>query len=155
MTSIDTPIPPVRAATVDDLESLSDLFNQYRRFYRQPDDRGLAREFLAERMARNESVVFVAPLAGALAGFAQLYPTFSSVSGKRAWILNDLFVSRRHRRQGVASALLSGCLAHARDTAAAWLTLSTAIDNASAQALYRRHGFEPDQQYMTFNHALS
>jgi len=32
-----------------------------------------------------------------LMGFAQLYPSFSSVSMKRLWILNDLFVSSEAR----------------------------------------------------------
>ncbi|SEN42348.1 Ribosomal protein S18 acetylase RimI [Luteibacter sp. UNCMF331Sha3.1] len=155
MTPIDTSAPWVRPATIDDLDALSDLFNQYRMFYDQADDRRLARDFLAERMTRDESVVFVVPVADGLAGFAQLYPTFSSVSGKRAWILNDLFVSPHHRRQGVAGALLARCLAHARDSGSAWLTLSTAVDNDAAQALYRRFGFEQERKYLTFSHALS
>jgi len=155
MTHIDPSTPPVRAATVDDLEPLSDLFNQYRMFYRQPDDRRLALDFLAERMRKAESVVFVVPVTDGLAGFAQLYPTFSSVSGKRAWILNDLFVSPHHRRQGVAGALLARCLTHARDSGSAWLTLSTAVDNAAAQALYRRFGFLQEANYVTFNHSLT
>lgn len=154
MTHIDPSTPPVRTATVDDLDALSDLFNQYRMFYHQPDDRGLARDFLTERMARNESIIFVVPVADGLAGFAQLYPTFSSVSGKRAWILNDLFVSPHHRRQGVAGALLARCLMHARDGGSAWLTLSTAVDNEAAQALYRRFGFAQEADYVTFNHPL-
>ena len=42
------------------LDALADLFDAYRRFYGQPADVPGARAFLAERLARNESAVFVA-----------------------------------------------------------------------------------------------
>lgn len=145
----------VRVATVGDLAPLADLFDQYRVFYTQPTDVGLARDFLAERLRREESVIFVAVIDDRLAGFAQLYPTFSSVAGKRAWILNDLFASPDHRRRGVGEALLTKTLEHARESGAAWVTLSTAVDNIAAQTLYRKFGFEQEQHYLTFNYSLS
>ena len=50
-------------------------------------------EFLREPLTGEESVVFVALEGGTAAGFTQLYPLFSSVSARRLWVLNDLFVS--------------------------------------------------------------
>ena len=70
-------------AVLDDLESLVPLFDGYRRFYRQSSDLQGARAFLAERIKRNESVIFVAVLDGTIIGFTQLYPLFSSVSIER------------------------------------------------------------------------
>ncbi len=47
------------------------------------------------------SIIFLA-LHGAGQGldFTQLYPSFSSVSAKRTWILNDLFDTQRHALRG-------------------------------------------------------
>lgn len=146
---------PVRIATLDDLDQLSVLFNQYRIFYQQPDDLALARDFLWDRLQNRESVIFVSKTDAHLAGFAQLYPTFSSVSAKRAWILNDLFVALDARKQGIASALLAQVLQHAHESGAAWVNLETTPDNVAAQALYRKFGFQLEQYYLTFSHALA
>jgi hypothetical protein len=42
-------------------------------------------------MQKNDSTIFLAEERGYPLGFTQLYPSFSSVSMKRVWILNDLF----------------------------------------------------------------
>ena len=39
-------------------------------------------------------------------GFTQLYPSFSSLSLKSVWILNDLYVYEEYRKQGVGKMLL-------------------------------------------------
>lgn len=44
------------------------------------------------RLENHESVILIAEENGEFIGFTQLYPTFSSVSMKRIYILNDLFV---------------------------------------------------------------
>jgi ribosomal protein S18 acetylase RimI-like enzyme len=145
----------VRTATLNDVPALADLFNQYRLFYGQSHDLQLARQFLTDRFQNNESVIFVAVTENnALAGFAQLYPTFSSVSAKPAWILNDLFVDQAHRKYGVASALLERVLEHGKSTKAARVSLQTAHDNTAAQALYKKFGFVQDNYYLTFSNSL-
>jgi GNAT superfamily N-acetyltransferase len=84
----------------------------------------------------------------------QLYPLFSSVRTVRTYLLNDVFVLLRARRQGVAAALLTAAADHARALGAASLSLSTARDNASAQALYASLGWQRDQQFYEYNLAL-
>ena len=138
------PSPAVVRAELSDLETLVPLFDAYRVFYAQPSDQGAAREFLEARLSADESVAFLALLEGSPVGFTQLYPSFSSVSLKKLWILNDLFVVPEARRKGVAGALLGRALAYARETGAKGLTLQTAADNRSAQALYKAHGWEQD-----------
>jgi GNAT superfamily N-acetyltransferase len=104
---------------------------------------GLRRAFLAERLEKRESVVYLAADAethGPL-GFVQLYPLFSSVSVQRLWIVNDLFVLPAARKRGVAAALLERCRTLARDTGAKGLQLETGTDNLTAQRLYERTGF--------------
>ena len=69
------------------------------RVERRPPDLDGARRFLSDRLSGDESVVFAARLPGSdeLAGFTQLYPTFSSVRLRRVWTLNDLFVAEAAR----------------------------------------------------------
>jgi len=128
-------------AGVRDLDALAPLFDGYRDFYGRPADPGGARRFLSERLARDESVVFLASLEGEAAGFTQLYPWFSSLGLARAWILNDLFVAPAARRRGVATALLEAARRHGEQTGANGLALQTAVDNTSAQGLYERLGW--------------
>jgi ribosomal protein S18 acetylase RimI-like enzyme len=132
----------IRRATLSDLDQLAPLFDAYRMFYEQPQDAALAREFLHERIERDQSVVLLAEIDGAAVGFTQLYPTFSSVRAARVWVLNDLYVDRSARRQGVAQALLTAAAMFARDDGAIRLELETTPDNRNAQALYESGGWQ-------------
>lgn len=145
----------IHHASIDDLDTLVPLFDGYRQFYRQASDPARARAFLAERMAKHESQILLAlDDAGAALGFTQLYPLFSSVRAVRTWLLNDLFVAAAARRQGVAKALLIAAAEHARSLGAASLSLSTALDNAPAQALYESLGWQRDQGFCEYGLVL-
>lgn len=137
-------------AQLSHLELLAPLFDAYRVFYDQPSDIGAAQRFLEARLSAGDSVIFLA-LLGSPVGFTQLYGSFSSVSLKRLWILNDLFVVPEARRKAVAGALLCRAQRHARDTGAKGLTLRTARHNHAAQALYEAHGWEKDTAFWTYN----
>jgi GNAT superfamily N-acetyltransferase len=101
-------------ATILDLDLVAPLFDAYRQFYRKPGDPELARRFLRDRLENGQSVIFLALLPdGAAAGFTQLYPSFSSASAARIFILNDLFVEPRFRRMGAGAALLTAARAFA------------------------------------------
>jgi ribosomal protein S18 acetylase RimI-like enzyme len=131
-------------AGLEHLDVLTGLFDAYRRFYGQDSDLAAARRFLQARLSGEESVVLlavqdVAPRTGV--GFVQLYPSFSSVSMKPIWILNDLYVAPEARRKGVGRSLLTAALAMARSTGAARIRLSTAKDNEAAKALYVASGY--------------
>jgi GNAT superfamily N-acetyltransferase len=80
-------------------------------------------------------------------GFTQLYPSFSSVSVKRLWILNDLFVSQAARRGGVGRRLLERAREWAVETGAKGLTLTTALNNTAARALYESCGWRLDDEF--------
>ncbi|HTT74066.1 MAG TPA: GNAT family N-acetyltransferase [Thermoplasmata archaeon] len=139
----------VRRATVADLDRLAPLFAGYRAFYRGAPDRRRERAFLAARLARGESVVFLAEVEGRPIGFTQLYPVFSSVAMRPLWILNDLFVVPDARRRGVGAALLGRAKAWARATGAEGLTLETAVDNP-AQRLYEAQGWTRDTAFLHY-----
>jgi len=137
----------VRRANLDDLDQLAPLFDGYRQFYQQASDIESARVFLHERLSKNESVVFMAVDNEQAVGFTQLYPIFSSVSLKKAWLLNDLFVNELARKKGVALSLLRAAEAHGGETGARWMLLETAHDNTRAQALYKKAGWERESAF--------
>ena len=137
----------VRRAGIADLDEALDLFEEYREFQGRPGDRAAARAFLQARFELGDSVFFIAQRSGAAAGFAQLYPSHSSVALAPVLILNDLFVRASGRRLGVASRLLAAVEAHAWSLGAARVTLNVARDNVEAQALYEAKGWRRDQQF--------
>lgn len=154
------PTPPihfdVRLADVSDAPRVAPLFSAYREFYRQAPDLPRAERFLRERLAAHESTIFLAEAreAGALLGFAQLYPSFSSVRCRPVWILNDLFVVREARSLGVGRALLDAIVVAAQQRELAYVMLSTAHDNVAAQALYERAGFVLDTTFRTYEREI-
>jgi ribosomal protein S18 acetylase RimI-like enzyme len=138
----ETPVFTSRAS-LEDLDALTTLFDGYRVFYKQPSDLVLAHAFIAERLQRGESVIFIARDSGnhEALGFTQLYPMFSSVSARRIWVLNDLFVVPAARKRGVARALMDCARDFATEAGALRLILETAEDNHAAQALYESLGY--------------
>jgi GNAT superfamily N-acetyltransferase len=140
----------VKRAVVADLDAVAPLFDAYRQFYGQHSDLAAARAFLEERMRREESVIFLAIADGEgneALGFTQLYPSFSSVSVRRLWILNDLFVRPGIRRGGVGRRLLERAREWAIETDAKGLMLATAVTNAAARALYESCGWRRDEEF--------
>ena len=137
-------------ATMDDVDHLTPLFDKYRQFYGQAPDESAARVYLSERIQLQQSVVFVASVSGQGVGFTQLYPTFSSVSMRRVWILNDLFVDPSSRRRGVGTQLLNIATSFAREDAAVRLVLATGVENHSAQSLYQRLGWKREEGFIHF-----
>jgi GNAT superfamily N-acetyltransferase len=142
----------VRQATIDDLDIVAPLFDAYRQFYRQPGDLDLARRFLRERFQHGQSIVFVALAPdGPAVGFTQLFPSFSSASAARIFILNDLFVKPGARRMGAGALLLKTAADFGRAEGAVRLTLSTEVANEAAQALYQAAGWKRQTDFHVYN----
>ena len=143
----DPGAPKIRRGTMPDLPRIAELFDAYRQFYGQAPDPDGARAFLRERLQAGDSAVLIAERDRRFLGFAQLYPSFSSTSMKRLWILNDLFVAPAHRRGGVGRALLAAAEDFARATVAKGLLLATQKTNATAKALYEGRGWKLDDVF--------
>ncbi len=140
-----------RLATMRDLDSVASLFDAYRQFYEQPPDLPRARKFIQERIAREESVVYVAETdTGNIVAFTQLYPTFCSVRAAHTYVLYDLFVSPAARRTGAGKALMLAAEAHAAKAGAARMELSTARNNTAAQSLYESLGWVRDEAFYVY-----
>lgn len=137
----------IRRASIDDAARVAALFDEYRQFYGQaPDLRG-ARQFIGSRLEAGDSVLLLGNRDRHLVGFAQLYPSFSSLSMKRVWILNDLFVHVDYRRAGVGYALLEAAEKFAEGSDSKGLVLSTKKTNAGAKALYEARGWKLDEEF--------
>ncbi|ATQ77227.1 GNAT family N-acetyltransferase [Massilia violaceinigra] len=137
----------IRQAVLADIDTLSVLFDGYRQFYGRESDVEAAKEFLLDRFNHGESVMFIAHEGSDPIGLAQLYPSFSSVSLGRIYILNDLFVTEQGRRKGVGARLLSASVDFAKAVGAIRLALSTANTNTKAQALYEAQSWERDDDF--------
>lgn len=141
----------VRQATIHDLDLVAPLFDAYRVFYEQPTNLVESTQFLRECFQHHESVVLLAvDDEGEGAGFVQLYPYFTSVRVARLYLLNDLFVAAKARRQGVAAALLHEAEAYAKAVGAVGMTLTTAHTNLPAQRLYESLGWQRDEEFREY-----
>jgi ribosomal protein S18 acetylase RimI-like enzyme len=144
-------IHALRANTTH-LDALARLFDAYRGFYEQPSNLEQSRAFIAERMAGNESAIFLVQDAeGEALGFVQLYPTFSSIDAHRTWLLSDLFTTPAARGRGVGRLLMNTARDFALASGAKGLVLETATDNFTAQGLYESLGYVRDSGYYTYN----
>lgn len=145
----------VRRATSGDAERVAPLFDAYRQFYGLGPDPALSRRFIAERLERDESIVLLAQSAdGTSLGFAQMYPTFSSLRAARVFVLYDLFVAPAVRRHGVARRLMEAAVGEARAAGAVALSLQTARTNRAAQRLYESLGWKRDEEFLEYGLAL-
>ena len=141
----------VSQAVLSDLAALAKLFNEYREFQGQSSDLQASQEFLRARFNHGESVVFIAHDREVPVGFAQLYPSYSSVALKRVFVLNDLFVHESGRRKGVASKLLAAVEAYAWSLSAVRVTLNVAKTNVAGQELYESQGWSQDSQFFMYH----
>lgn len=138
-------------ADASHLDPVARLFDAYRGFYGQPSNLQQSRDFIAERIALDESAIFLAlDDDGAALGFVQLYPTFSSIDAHRTWLLSDLFTAPAARGRGVGTLLMNTARTFALSTGAKGLVLETATDNFGAQRLYESLGYVRDTGYYTY-----
>lgn len=138
-------------ADASHIDKIAPLFDAYRGFYGQSSNLPQSRDFIAERIARDESVIFYAEDAsGEALGFVQMFPTFSSINAHRTWLLGDLFSAPAARGKGVATLLMNTARDYARLSGAKGMILETATDNHTAQRLYESLGYVRDPGYYTY-----
>jgi len=148
----------IRRADTPDAERLAPLFEAYCRFYETHNDPAHAQQYVTDRLANREAVVFLA-FANAMdaeredatpIGFTLVYPKFSSTMLRRDWLLNDLYVEPSERRKGVARALLGAAAEFAHDTGASKVQLKTQASNTEARELYESEGWTLDEKFVTY-----
>lgn len=141
----------VRRASIDDLNQLAVLFDEYRQFYGTSPDLNQSFKFLKQRFENKESVIFVHLKDEILTGFVLLYLGFSSIACSRYYILDDVYVTPAYRRQGVAKQLIDTAILFARHKQALRISLETQKTNIESRRLYEAMGFMQDNQFLTYH----
>lgn len=134
------------------LDLIAPLFDEYRVFYGQNSNLYKAKNFIQDRLQKFDSIIFlvVETAESTPIGFAQLYPSFTSIGMGKTFILNDLYVRAEYRKKGVANKLLKHIKEFAQKNDATRITLQTEFSNAIAQKLYESHGYKKEKNFMHF-----
>jgi glycosidase/GNAT superfamily N-acetyltransferase len=142
-TPVQTAAPSVkiRQAKPEDIHGITHLFVDYqRRFGETNPIFDKIEAFLRDKTAHSGYTVFFAEKDGKTVGFAGLYPFYSTVTFRKEWLLNDLFVAENYRRQGVGTALINE-LKTRFSADSSGLILVSSKDNTAAKAFYEKTGF--------------
>lgn len=137
----------IARASVADVAAIAPLFDAYRAFFTGGNRLDESRRFLEERLARDESVVFVACDAERTVGFIALYPLWSSWYCRRIWFLSDLYVKEDARKRGVGRSLVERVIEHARETKAVSVMVELPRREPHLEEFYRRLGFGRDEVF--------
>ncbi|MBT00215.1 MAG: GNAT family N-acetyltransferase [Oceanospirillaceae bacterium] len=148
------PTPRIRQAQVADLEPLTGLFVEYRRFYGYPHEPERARLFLEQRFEDPNTHLFLAEYAGKVCGFAQCYAGPDSLSCRSRWLLSDLFIHPEQRGLQLGRALLERVRQEAVTAGCSLVELFTAQDNRVARRLYESAGYEEDKTFVHYELVL-
>lgn len=138
-------------ATDEHLDEVARLFDLYRQFYLCEPDVDLARRYIADRLAADESRIWIALDDSRGVGMVQCYPTFCSVQAVRRWILYDLYVEAEMRGTGLGEQLMGVAHDAARADGAKRVDLETAHDNVVGQSLYEKLGYRRDEHFYSYS----
>ena len=141
----------VRRATLEDLNQLAVLFDEYRQFYGASSNLKQSYNFLKQRFENKESVIFIHFKDDVFTGFVLLYLGFSSVACSNYYILDDVYVTPIYRRQGSARQLIDTAILFARHESALRISLETQKTNVESQRLYESMGFIQDDAFLTYH----
>jgi ribosomal protein S18 acetylase RimI-like enzyme len=127
-----------------DLELLVSMMRQLR----EDDPCGVAFDETAARAALPAMLDGIAPGKvwiivddGQPVGYVAMTLSYSLEFGGHAAFIDELFVSRSHRRQGIGAMAVRWVEAEARSRAVRVMLLEVAEDNVNARSLYFRMGF--------------
>ena len=141
----------VKRATLEDLNPLAVLFDEYRQFYGASSNVALSYQFLKQRFQNEESVIFIHVKDQVFTGFILLYLGFSSVACSTYYILDDVYVTPSYRRQGSAKQLIDTAILFARQKNAQRISLDTQKNNYQSHQLYEQMGFVRDDEFSTYH----
>ena len=143
-------------ATLQHIEPIAFLFDQYRQFYKQDANLVACRAYLQRRFKNEDSVIFGAQNDGRqVIGFVQLHASFCSIEMRDIVIVDDLYVHTTARRQKAGTLLMSAAQAYAKEARVARLTLQSGFDNHAARGLFTQLGYTRDLDFFPYNLELS
>ena len=141
----------IREADINDLTQVVKIVMKYREFYGvNEQDEAAVTQFIKARMENEQSKIFIAEEEGEVVGFIQLYPSYSTVSLKPQWVLNDFYVLPDYRKKGCGGQLMDFVKDYFSDKAKGFI-LVTDKTNSTAKAFYEKNGWETGEyDFYTF-----
>lgn len=120
------------------IEQVLPLIADYQRFYDvQPNESNNREHFSRLLNEPDKGIQFVALNEDdRVIGFATLYFPLCSLAPGNYCLMNDLFAIPEVRGLGVGRALITHCLAHAKQRGFQQMSWQTALSNVKAQRLY-------------------
>jgi ribosomal protein S18 acetylase RimI-like enzyme len=113
-------------------------------------DDELAREVIKGLKLQANYCFFLAYINGQCAGVANCFVNFSTFKAKPLLNIHDFAVSPMHRRKGIGEALLQFIFNYSEEQGYCRVNLEVRNDNAGAQNLYRKMGFDECNPPMYF-----
>jgi len=107
-----------------------------------PTDLDVIAEALASKS--EDPVIYVAESGGVVAGFIHLCSLEDYYRRRKHGHVGDIVVAEGQEGQGIATALMAKAEEWCRAQGYDWLSLSVFEQNAGAERLYRRLGFQRD-----------
>lgn len=150
----------IREATIGDYDGLCRILAEGDRFhqkalpkvYRQPEGYVRTKEFIVERLHRENSIWFVAEHEGQIVGSVDVSIRQAEDSPllvpRRYAKVGTLLVAERHRRRGIATALLGAAHRWALDQGVDQVELNAYEFNQGAIALYEKLGYKTARRTM-------
>jgi GNAT superfamily N-acetyltransferase len=136
----------VRVAEPGDVNDLVALMEAFYAESNYPLDRSWAKAALLQLMSKPDwGCIWLARRGANAVGHAVLSVRYTMEHCGLSAYVDDLFVRREHRRQGVARGLLSELLAECRKRGCAAACVEVAHHNRAALGLYSAFGLRPHQ----------
>lgn len=144
----------IRKATLNDLDSLVELYGEMELHIRQlPADplftlgsnwRDLTKRYFTEFSSRDDKLVLVAVKGTDIVGFltAMVTTTLPIFEQRNYGLLNDMFVKQEHRRKGVGKRLLAAATEWFEQRHVRRLELRVEASNSEAITFYETHAFK-------------
>jgi GNAT superfamily N-acetyltransferase len=117
------------------------LFDEYRQHYGANPAPEAVATWLTELVLSGRARIYVAG-GTQPTGICSVAVAPAALTLRTVWLIRDLYVAPRARRQGLAQALLAAVAEEARAAGAHRLSLRTETSNTRAIELYARNGFE-------------
>lgn len=142
-------VADIRLATPDDKAAILRMMVAFNAFESIPFTVERGAVAFDELLAHPDwGVIHLAEVAGKPAGYTVLAYGFDFEFGGRDAFICELWVDDRERRMGVGTALLAATEAYAKAHAVGALHLIVRRENARAQVIYRRDGFQFDPRLL-------
>ncbi len=139
-------VTTIRQAVLADVDNLVPLFDAYRSFFAGESPTG-SKEFLAERLTKNDAIFFMSFEGDAASGFLTLYPLFSSWYATTIWFLSDLYVAPEYRNQRLGRKLVAAAQDLAKERASRSIMVEIPHREPHLMRFYESLGFERDKDF--------